>query len=170
MANRFIVIRPKKGVNKKLFFSAIRKGLDETAELTEKQFAKTTRTWAKPVKFKKVLKTVSSPFRALITTDNFIYKMVNDGTKDHVITPTKAHGLLVFPAVSRPKTTPRLISSKAGFKSKKMIFVRGPIKVKGIKAREFDKTIAKWLLPKFKKIMQKELDKAVRASGMLMRK
>lgn len=167
----FRTIKPRKKIDKKIFNKKMKEGLDETGKLMKKQFEKTTRTFSKPVKFSiRTRVSPPKPFHVVVWTSNPIYKMINDGTKAHVITPTKKHGLLVFPAISRPKTTPRLISSKKGFKSKKMIFVRGPVKVKGIKARKFDTTIVKMIRPKFKKIMQKKLNEAAKASGMSMRK
>ena len=169
MVALFKTISPKK-IKKSIFLKEMKAGLVETGVYILKQFNKTTRTFSKPVKFITRTRVSSQPMRVRVYTNNKIYAMLDKGTKKHVITPTKPHGLLVFPAVTRPKTTPRLISSKKGFKSKKMIFIRGPVTVRGIEARKFRVEIKKKAKPVFMKNMQRRLNIAARKSGHKIRK
>lgn len=170
MARIVRTIQPKKRFKKAVFKKKIKEGLEETGKLILKEYEKTTRTFETKVKFTIHTRVFKQPFRVQVTTRNKIYKWINDGTKAHTIKPKKKGGVLVFPAKTVAKTTPRLISSRKGFKSKKKIFVRGPVRVKGIKARRFDIPIAKRIRPKFNKIMQRKLNEAVDATGYRRKK
>lgn len=172
MAKLFKTIRPKKLFKQQVFKDAMKEGLEETGKLMLIEFNKTTRTFSeknKP-KFRIRTRVFKQPFTVSVTTTHKIYQMINNGTKAHVIKPTKPHGLLVFPKKTVAKTTPHLISSRKGSKSKAMVFVKGPVRVKGIVPRRFDRAIEKRIRPKFKAIMQRKFNEAADKSGYRRRK
>jgi len=163
-AKLFRTIRPK-NLNVKAFERRMKEGLVEVEKGMLSDFHKTTRTWDHPVKFSSRTRVTSQPLQVLVWTTDRIYRFVNDGTRAHTIAPRKKGGVLAFPAKTVPKTTPRLISSRQGFKSKKTVFVRGSVRVRGITARKFDITIQKKWRPKFKQLLQQKLNQAARESG-----
>lgn len=124
---------------------------EEMKELAEQ----TTATWSTDVPFN-ITETQRS---AIVETDSKIWHIVNKGTGPRVI-PVGPKGFLAFQADYSPKTTPGNIASKPGGASGEWIFTRKPIEQpNGIKARDFDKAIAKELRPKLKKIWREELAK-----------
>jgi len=163
----FRTIKPAKAIKASVFNQFAKAELERIADGMLKDFLKTTRTWKHKPKFKKIIKFTGEPKRAEVTTTDRIYGYVNFGTPPHIIRPRKKGGVLVFPAKSTPKTTPRLISSRAGSSSKQLVFAR-EVRHPGIKARRFDLEITKKWRPQFKARMQVAYNKAARASGYMV--
>jgi len=137
-------------------------------------FEATVKTWKNKPKFKVVigLKKAIGP-EVLVGTDDEIYGYVNDGTEEHDIwagfyTGKSTKKVLSFQwggkGSYRPKTTPRVIGSKAGGPTGPRVarpYVRHP----GTKARHFDEEIEKKQRPRFKRRMEKAMSEAAKASG-----
>lgn len=96
--------------------------------------------------------------RDVFTTD-FIYGLVDTGTKPHIIVARNAK-MLCFAPGSQPKTTPRVIGSQAGSRGSGVVYTP-KVKHPGTTAREFSQEISeKWqrLLPG---ILQRAIDSLV---------
>lgn len=110
-------------------------------------YAKTVRTWEKKPKFKVIR--VRDPSGAIvfeISTDNFIYKIVDEGSEPHIIRPKPDNptGFLWFRSPYNAKTKPNVLGSgkggiAAGAKLHRATEVRHP----GTKARNFTLMIKK---------------------------
>ncbi len=125
------------------------------AESMVQPFLPSVKTWGKQPVFESFLEVIpGGSFLMTAGTSNPIYEMVNDGTKSHFITPRRAK-VLAFPRTFRAKTSPGILRSKAGFKSKKLYFSKGHM-VSGIEPRRFDEAVVK--------IVEKQLPKAVEQS------
>lgn len=158
----------------KLNDAAMRKALADEMRLfskdMEKEFKKTTRTWKHKVKFER-LEEISADLgkvEVAVMTDDEIYRYVDEGTEPHIIAPKKKGGRLAFkwggPGSYKAKTSPGVIgSNKGGATGKTTVlpYVFHP----GTEAREFDKTIAEYMEPRFKKRMEAAMKKAAQVSG-----
>ena len=129
----------------------------------KKDFEKTTKTWdSKPTFTMKISLKAPGPTTE-VTTDDEIYKGVDEGTDPHIIVPVNATKL-VFLVGGTPKTTPNVIDSKPGSPGDQLIFT-DIVDHPGTEARNFSKTIAeKWESP-FKKEMEAALQRARKKSG-----
>jgi len=67
----------------------------------------------------------------------FPFDYVDRGTRAHWITPRRPGGILAFQAGYLAKTHPGSFGSTPGGPFGGMVFVRGPVWVKGIRARNF---------------------------------
>lgn len=92
-----------------------------------------------------------------VYTINEIYGYVNDGTDGHIVAP-KNKPFLAFQPNYTAKTSPSRISARAGGAKGGYVYTRKGHYVKGIKAREFDKQIAKLRKESFENDMGEALD------------
>ena len=118
--------------------------LDRTGNLIRGDFRRTTRTWSARNKasFGKIgPKFFGKEFGIEVNTKSRIYFFLTRGTKRHFVAPRRAKALR-FQAGYSAKTTPRRIGSRGGGSFGPTRFSLGH-EVSGIKARDFDKEIAK---------------------------
>jgi hypothetical protein len=102
-----------------------------------------------------------------VTTKNLIYQFVSLGTKGGYRIPKRPlprGKSLRFRANYRAKTRPRTIGSRGGGASGPFVFAKSikPEKVKGIKAREFEKEIAQRRQRNFNNFMVRAWAEAIR--------
>jgi hypothetical protein len=150
---------------------ALLSGMKEAQDGMLKDFKKTTATWEHEVEFEtaKSIAMAQSPTVHVITTDR-IYGYVNNGTDPHPIFAGIFTGLSNKKALSfrsgkyRAKTRPRVIGSTPGGASGPKI-ARPYVQHPGTKARKFDEVIQKNWTPKFKRLMEKAMSRAAKASG-----
>jgi len=148
---------------------ALLSAMHAAARVIKKDFEGTTENWKHKVKFEHIVSLARGNIAILVTTDDEIYRHVNEGTKPHEIwagayTGKSNKKALFFPSVFTPKTTPGSLTSGRGHKGKRDThtpYVEHP----GTAAREFDKQIeekrAKW----YKGQMEDAMKEARRASG-----
>jgi len=91
------------------------------------------------------------------------WRYVNEGTRPHVILP-KGDYPLAFQSGYNAKSTPGLISAKAGGSYGDVVYARG-VMHPGTEARNFDEVIQKEMTPRFKRAMEDAMKKAAQASG-----
>jgi hypothetical protein len=91
------------------------------------------------------------------------WRYVNEGTRPHMIFP-KGDYPLAFQSGYNAKSTPGLISAKAGGSFGEVVFARG-VMHPGSEARNFDKVIQIEMEPRFKRAMEDAMRKAAKASG-----
>jgi len=147
------------------FLNAMRKQATEI----KREFEKTTATWEHEVKFESTVglrRTPPGP-EVLVWTDDEIYGYVNNGTRPHPIFPVRAK-VLRFQWGGKgsytPKTTPRVIGSRAGGPSGPEVH-RPYVQHPGTEARHFDEEIEKQHRPRFKRAMERAMSDARKASG-----
>lgn len=119
--------------------------LNEEARILTNEFKKTTKTWSRPPKFQKKKIFVFNGRGIRIFTKDKKMLWVNKGTKKRwaVMSPDFT-----------PKTRTRVIGSRSGsgraiLKGRRIMTARGMGAKPGIKARNFDKEIARRRKPKF---------------------
>lgn len=119
---------------------AVENAMQAAAEGVRADFSATTNTWNHGVAF-----TITRPgvLRRVIGTDDNVWAMLDEGTKAHVIRPTRAKRLR-FATGGSPKTTPRVLGSSGGSPGSGVVFARG-VNHPGTKAREWtDVAQQKW--------------------------
>ncbi len=117
----------------------LQKAVDDTTEVVLRDFKATTATWDHKVKFERTRASVTGgSIVGSVTTDDEIYGYVTRGTKPHDIYPSGA--VLAFPESSSPKTMPRVLGSRSGRRSSRMIFT-DVVHHPGTEPREFEETI-----------------------------
>ena len=144
--------------------NAIRK----VGRATRREFEATIKNWKHKVKFEMMISLKDGP-TALVTTDDEIYRYVDEGTRAHDIwagsyTGKSRKKVLAFPSSSTPKTRPGSLKSGPGHRGKADVFtpyVRHP----GTKARNFSGQIKKKMTPRFKREMERAMVKAAKKSG-----
>lgn len=114
---------------------AITGTLTQAAQDAQADLAKTTATWQHPVTF--AITPIADGYE--VDTDDPIWRMVDEGTRPHVITPKRAK-VLVFGPGARAKTTPRVIGSTAGSKGGAPV-VAHIVHHPGTEARAFSETV-----------------------------
>lgn len=147
------------------------KALLETRDGFASDFDKTAATWKKKPEFEKEQSNGYSVMSAGYWTANEIYGYLTHGTKGPYPIPkpgnTSAKTLRFQwggPGSYSAKTSPRRISSTTGGPSGPMVF-RKRVMHPGIKAREFDETIAEKWTPEFARRMKNAMARATRKSG-----
>lgn len=130
---KLVPIMPKSGelFNLAAIARAITSTLQETAQDAQKDLQSTTATWQHQPTFA----ITPIPDGLQVSTDDAIWRMVNEGTKPHIITP-KRTTVLVFGPGSRPKTAVRVIGSTAGSKGGAPV-VAHQVRHPGTEARQF---------------------------------
>ena len=158
-----IVVKPisPKKLNDAAMQAVFEKAVNEAANDILLDFELTTATWDHKVSFKKEVQIGPNELAVLVGTDDEIYGYVNYGTKPHdIIAKGKA---LAFPSGYTAKTQPGRMTSGSGGSFGETIFspyVRHP----GTAARNFDKTIQKEWVSKFKTRMEQAMRDAAKAS------
>lgn len=134
---------------------ALKNGLTALAKGSEVDFKVTTQTWKHQPDFK----TEEKPSEVTVSTDDSIYGYVDEGTKPHIITPKRGKRL-VFLGGSKPKTTPRSISSGPGSPGTTKAVAK-VVKHPGTQARAFAETIAEKWRRRQAEIMQRAINAEV---------
>jgi len=106
------------------------------------------------------------PARIRISTQDAIYRYVDEGTRPHIIAPRKPGGVLVFRGRYTAKTIPHLLVSRAGGASGATVFAR-VVHHPGTKARKFTETIMQRWQNRAPLLMERRVRMAL--SGMDMR-
>lgn len=127
-------------------------------------YLKTAETWNHKPKFSGGVTMRSTTVAVDVHTDDEIYGYVTKGTPKHPIPKKAGAKTLRFRSKYKAKTTPRVIGSKSGGASGKLVFRKRVIHP-GTKARKFDETINKKWKPVFPKRLQAALDRAAQQSG-----
>lgn len=151
---------------KLLDVDALDKALRETINKTVKpdvleMFAVTVDSWSIRPRFRAVTKINKTGISLEVYpsgTRADIWSMLNQGTRGHRVEP-KNKKALRFRSRYKAKTAPGLVGSGPGGGSGKFVFSKGHW-VKGIKARRWDKAIAK----EAKKGMKSKFDAAIKAA------
>ena len=138
---------------------------ERTADLADKEFAKTYKTWDHKPKFEKKVKSASQGIEWAVWTIDQIYAWLNDGTRGPYPIPKKGPGLLVFPSGYKAKTVPNLVYSRGGGSFGPTVFVSGQVMHPGIEPRHFDKAVAQYVNPWWVKWMNDAIKVGVRESG-----
>ena len=116
------------------------KAVDDTIDVVLRDFQATTATWEHKVKFERERAHVSGgDIVGVVGTDDEIYGYVTRGTRAHDIQPAGAQ-VLAFPASSSPKTMPRVLGSRSGWRSSHFVYAK-TVHHPGTEAREFEETI-----------------------------
>ena len=148
---------------------ALLSAMHAAARVIRQDFAATTANWKHKVKFEHIVSLAQGNIAILVTTDDEIYRYVNEGTKPHEIwagiyTGKSNKTTLFFPSVFTPKTKPGSLVSGAGRKGKRDThtpYVEHP----GTEARNFDEQIEKKREKWYKQQMEAAMSKARKASG-----
>jgi len=125
------------------FNEKIRKSTVETGKELNKLFNRTTTTWQHRVKFRRRMRGFN---RVTVSTNDPPYFFVNNGTR--------VRRALMTPDFV-PKSKPRTLRQGVGRGG--VQFISRKIQRPGIKAREFDKVIAKKIKPKMRAILLRNL-------------
>ena len=147
---------------------ALLSGMKKIGRESVKEYEKTVSTWKQKPKFDYLI-SLQQPGPTLLVgvsgggdgADHWRY--VNEGTRAHVILP-KGNYPLKFQSGYNAKTTPGIISAKAGGPFGDVIYAKGVLHP-GTEARNFDEAITKVIEPKFKDEMHKAMRDARQASG-----
>jgi hypothetical protein len=142
-------------------------GMNEISKGINKDFQKTVKTWKKKPKFVTIKSLRGGNLELFNGTDNQVFQWVSDGTKGPYLIPKqpKPPGTsLVFPSHFTPKTIPNITWSGAGSTAGPMVYAK-QVTHPGIKARNFDKVIAKRWDKRFKRRMEKAMRIAAQKSG-----
>jgi hypothetical protein len=126
---------------------AIEQELDHQADLVRQEFEKTTATWS----HKPAFMVQRSPWQRDIGTDDQQYFWINAGTSVRYAHMTRNFS---------PKTAPGIIGSMGG--SGGLAFISKKHPRPGIKAREFDKAIAKTWEPILARALQDAINRTVK--------
>jgi len=143
--------------------------LDRIGKQIKKDFEDTTKHWKHKPVFE-ILSDLSGPGPfVFVSTDDEIYRYVNEGTKPHEIwagayTGKSNKRVLAFPSAFTPKTKAKSLVTSAGHRGKVDTFVP-MVHHPGTEAREFDRLIeekrAKW----YKRQMEEAMKEARKVSG-----
>lgn len=168
MASAVVVkeIKPER-FNDKAFKKAILKTAEKYADELQADFEKTTETWEHDVEFEKIVDYEPKGPEIFVGTDDEIYGYVNDGTRPHPIFPKKAKALRFQwggKGSYTPKTTPRVIGSKAGGPSGPIVH-RPYVQHPGTEGRHFDEEIERKHKSLFKRAMERAMSDARKAGG-----
>lgn len=135
------VIKPRTNVFDKLTRDLTQGALDDVAEEIRKDFEATVTTWENKPEIR--IERAGNSRHIFIEDER--YTDVNNGTPPKVIVPVNKK-VLRFVVGGKAKTTPNIIGSSAGSKGNDVVFTKR-VNHPGIRARNFDKTIAaKWTL------------------------
>lgn len=157
------VIKPK-AFNAKAFRDNFNRAMKKTADDMEKDFKRTVKTWEHKVNFKKEMEASAHSISVHVSTDDPIYRYVNEGTKPHDIwagayTGKSGKKALAFPGTFSAKTAPGVLDAKGGSSGGGTVhtpFVSHP----GTEARKFDEVIERKWRPLFADRMGEAMSKA----------
>ena len=125
-----------------------------------KLYRSTTKTWSHSVVFEKIVNVQGSTVEVLVGTDDFIYGIVNDGSRPHTITARNAP-VLAFQANYAPKTTPGSLQSRRGGASGPMVFAKS-VRHPGTQARKFTEKIKELVDKKAPSELKRQVGRWVR--------
>lgn len=135
---------------------AVENALTGAAKDVKVDLSVTTQTWSHRPDF--TIET--SPGSRIVATDDEVYGYVDEGTRPHIIIASSPFRPLVFGVGGSPKTTPRVIGSRAGKKggtTVRALVVHHP----GTAAREFTDEIRDKWQDRLPDIMQRSIDSLV---------
>ena len=138
--------------------------VESTLKVAETQFAKTYATWTHKPKWNKTVKVLSGSIEGGYYTEDQIYVWVSGGTKGPYKIPKGRSGKLAFPSGYKAKTVPGPVYSRGGGSFGPMVFIHGQVTHPGIKAREFDKGVAKFTEPWFRQYGNVAMKRAAKES------
>jgi len=96
---------------------------------------------------------------ARVWTDDPRYKWLDEGTKPHIIQPKKPGGILAFPSVFKPKTSPRRLPSQPGGSSGETVFAK-LVHHPGTEPRNYSRQLRLLLDNRFKQMLDDAFDRA----------
>ena len=123
------------------------------------------RTWKHKPKMEVLISLTGPGPVLLIGTDDEIYRYLDKGTKGPYRIPKSGETLLRFKEGYKAKTVPGVLQSRPGGPFGDAVFVKGHVMHPGIKARNFEKQIAKKRTKWFKRQMQDAMIKANKKAG-----
>lgn len=137
-------ITPKRSdlPSSKAYQQAIKKAVEKTARLVQRDLQSTTKTWNHKVKFEVVVDESGGDYAIVAGTDDKIYGYVNDGTEPHIIR-AKNGGFLYFRGGYQTKTRPGFIGSYAGGRGSGDWVKQRVVLHPGTKPRRFNELIQK---------------------------
>jgi len=152
-------IRPKKGINPRVFWNAIGNQLEKEGKIIAKMYGKTVKTWKHKPKFK-VEKPQMLPIgmATYIYTTSDIYRYVDIGTKPRTIKPRRGK-FLTFKVGGKAKTRSKVLGSTSGAPGTKWVRTK-KVRRHRIVARRFTFEIKKRRQPHFSANMRKAAAKA----------
>lgn len=161
MASQFTLIAPKK-LNKKAIRQVLVDLVEEEIDKADEQFGKTYKTFGNKPTFKKGVKEKRASVEGETLTSgdgsrNNPYPFITKGTSVRYARMTDDF---------QAKTIPKVIDSGSGRGGVLYIDKRRPRP--GIKAREYEETIAKDEQPKFKRRGERAMVKVAKESGHLI--
>lgn len=116
---------------------AVKKGMRAAGEAVREDYLQTVAGWDNPAEF-----TITEQGDTItVTTDDKVWKMVDEGTRPHVIVAKSGKGLR-FNVGGRPKTTPGRLRSGAGSKGS-IVVIRPHVNHPGTAPRNFTALIMK---------------------------
>jgi hypothetical protein len=134
--------------------------LEEQSRAIKVDFDHTTQTWKERPSF--FIKTIPNGRR--IYTDNFVYMLLDRGTKAHKISARNAKTLAFFAGGFRAKSRPGWIGSNKGSAASKNFITPKSVNHPGFPAREYEGTIKeKWdkeAPRQFSRALRAELEKS----------
>lgn len=134
---------------------AIENALTGEAKAVKVDFGVVTQTW----KHKPEFTIDREDGRRVVATDDEIFGFVDEGTPAHTITARNSP-VLTFGVGGSPKTTPKVIGSKAGTKGSAIVRKRS-VRHPGTTARDFSETIARKWDHRLPDILQRAVDAEV---------
>lgn len=135
---------------------AIKTTLQDTAKDARADLERTTATWEHQVDFA----ITPIPDGLKVDTNDRIWRMVDRGTRPHIIVPRRAK-ILVFGPGARAKTAPRVIGSGAGSTGGAPVVARR-VNHPGTDARQFSDVVQEKYQAELPRRMQAAIDAAVR--------
>lgn len=123
----------------------------------------TTWTWDHDVKFDRVVEVMPDGVLIEVSTQDRIWRYVDEGTKAHIITPKMAK-VLRFPGTYTAKTVPGVMTARAGGASGPDVFAK-VVRHPGTKPRNFSKELTKRWQPRSAKRLQQAIDRGIKRSG-----
>lgn len=133
---RAIAIIPAQLFNVPAVRSAVDTTLDRLADETLIDFQATVATWDDAPTFA----VTSASGQRVVSTDHQVYRMLNRGTRAHVIRAQTARAL-VFQVPYQAKTAPRVIGSRSAGVGSSTVYTR-EVHHPGTAARAWDQAIA----------------------------
>lgn len=147
------------------FRQSFRWAADETIKDADKQFAKTYATFSKKPKFRKEHKETATEISASTSTDDENYVRLDKGVKGGYPIPKAGPGILAFRSGYKAKTSRGVLGSQSGGSYGNLIIRKTQIIHPGFKGREFEKTVAIYEWPLFKRRGDIAMKRGVKASG-----
>lgn len=146
---------PKELINTSKLRRAIENALTGEAKAVKVDLDTTTRTW----KHKPEFTIEKEDGRRTVATDDEVFGYVDEGTEPHIIV-ARNKPMLTFGVGGSPKTTPRVIGSKAGTKGSTIVRKQS-VHHPGTAAREFTETVKEKWDQRLPDVLQRAIDSEV---------